>query len=572
MQADHPYLPETTGIAIKRRPPAPPGTTLPAIVYQRAWTQPLAIAYRFFHGPDLAAEQLSFHDLWEQAAGIATLLCERRMQGERALVVCKSQKNFVLAFYACLLAGVIAVPTAPPRRAVLEGRLHLLAEDAQASLLICDDTLDGLAGMPRLHVEQVMQNHDIAALALEWRLPPLDGASIAFLQYTSGSTGDPKGVIVTHANLIDNCATIAEAMGMSAASSIFTALPLFHDMGLVGGILQPMFVGCSASCMAPAEFVQYPERWLQIMSRYRISTSGGPNFMYDLAAQAVTAEQLAGCDLSAWRVAFCGAEPIRAATMARFTERMAGVGFRPNAFYPCYGMAEATLFITGKRLGALPDVCRAHGSDVVGCGVPRGAMQVEIVDPHSAAMVADGAIGEIWVRGASVAQGYWQRPQLSADTFQARIAGRGGESFMRTGDLGYRRNGQLYVTGRLKDLIIIYGKKYAPQDIEEHAERAHDALRAGCGAAFGVVRDGSERLVLVFELRRAWLRREREWPQVADSIKRSVSRQHGVAIDELVFIKTGALPRTSSGKVRRAQCQRDYLSGELGSLTAPDGA
>lgn len=543
-------------------------STLPEIVAQRAREQGSEVAYRFFQGAALEPQVLTFHGLWQRAAALACLLQQQGLQGSRALLVCKSQQQFVTAFYACLLAGVVAVPTSPPRRQNLAGRLRLLLDDADLGAILSDDgALDPaeLAGMTvaQIDLRSCLQDADLDGLAARWRMPALAPSDAAFLQYTSGSTSAPKGVVVTHANLIDNCSIIREAMDFSPAASIFTALPLFHDMGLVGGILESMFAGCSGNCMAPAEFVQYPERWLQIMSAYRISISGGPNFMYELAARAVTDEQLAGVDLSSWKVAFCGAEPIRASTVERFTSRFAAAGFRADAFYPCYGMAEATLFISGKRLGALPQVSASSGSAVVCCGVPRGDMQVEIVDPASGVALAPGQTGEIWVSGASVAAGYWRRPELSAATFQATIGSRPGTCFLRTGDLGYLEDGQLYVTGRLKDLIIVYGKKYAPQDIEQTAAAAHDALREDCGAAFCIHHDGSERLVLAFELRREAMRRHEQWPQVLQAVRSAVADAHGVRVDDLVLLKTGALPRTSSGKVRRAQCQADYLAATL---------
>src|SRR5471032_1882601 len=545
---------------------------LPAIVWQRARTQPEAIAYRFFTGPTLVPDVLSFYAVWQQAASLACLLQERELDGGRVLLSCKSQKFFVIGFIACLLAGCVAVPTPPPRRRAVAGRLQLLAGDAQIRAVIADDeqfqadAFDS-AAVPLVFMPQ-WQGTDHAAQAARWRMPALHAGSLAFLQYTSGSTADPKGVMVTHGNLVNNCAAIQEAMAFAPHSSILTALPLFHDMGLVGGVLESMYAGCIGNCMPPSEFVQYPERWLQLIAKFGITISGGPNFMYDLAARAVTPEQMAGLDLSAWQVAFCGAEPIRAATIERFTARFVDAGFRPAAFYPCYGMAESTLFITGKHIDAMPAVCTLSGSKVVSCGTPRHDTEVRIVDPEVHACLADGLIGEIWVAGRSVAAGYWRREELSESTFAARLRGHGDTPYLRTGDLGYVKDGELYVTGRLNDLIILYGKKYAPQDIEEEALNSHQALREAGSAALGVVRDGKEMLVLVCELKRDWLRRTEEWPAVARSISSAVVLAHGMAVDDVVFINPGALPRTSSGKVRRAQCQLDYLSGALGRLPA----
>lgn len=539
-------------------------------------------AYRFFQGGSLIPDTLSFAELRQQAAALAAELQAAGLSGSAALLVCKQQSHFVIAFYGCLLAGVIVVPTAPPRRKALRGRLDLLARDAQIAALISDvdEVLaesDNLIGRPLrgFDVRRCLHAESLNQRAADWRMPRLDSESIAFLQYTSGSTGDPKGVMVGHGNLMQNCRVIQPAMDWNADTSILTALPLFHDMGLVGGVLESMYVGCVANCMPPAEFVQYPERWLQLISKYAIRISGGPNFMYDLASRAVSDEQLSDCDLSAWQIAFCGAEPIRASTVRRFSERFAAFGFRPQSFFPCYGMAEATLYITGVAMDSAPNIDLRDGNALVGCGRSNGDTELVIVDPESRQRVAENVIGEIWVRGGSVAQGYWQRPELTARQFRATIADEGEAHYLRTGDLGYLKDGELFVAGRLKDLIILYGKKYAPQDIEDTAQNAHPALRADAGIAFAVNEDDREHLVLVFELQREWLRRSDAWAEVTSAVRRAVSEQHGVQVEELVLIKPGTLPRTSSGKVRRAQARNDFTRGALeraSSTPSPEAA
>jgi len=540
------------------------------ILLHHADSTPERAAYRFFQGSALTPDTLSFGDVRRLACALAARLQGEGLEGSSALLVCKLQKNFVIAFYACLLAGVIVVPTAPPRRTNLRGRLDLLARDADVRAVISDvDEMlfnaDDMIGRPAkaFDIRACLDVEQIDTLAATWRMPRLTSNSIAFLQYTSGSTGDPKGVMVGHGNLMQNCTVIRPAMDWTPATSILTALPLFHDMGLVGGVLESMFIGCVANCMPPAEFVQYPERWLQLISKYGITISGGPNFMFDLASRAVTDDQIAGCDLSSWRVAFCGAEPIRASTIERFTNRFAAFGFRAQSFFPCYGMAETTLYITGVQMDSLPKVDLRDGNPVVGCGRTNGDTELVIVDPETHQRVAENETGEIWVRGGSVAQGYWQRPELNARIFQATIAGEDGKHYLRTGDLGYINAGDLYVAGRLKDLIILYGKKYAPQDIENAAQNAHPALRADASIAFAVSDSERERLVVVAELQREWLRRGDAWPDVLAAVRRAVSEQHGVNLDELVFIKPGTLPRTSSGKVRRAQARANYESNAL---------
>lgn len=549
---------------------------LPQIVFERAHSQANQIAYRFFQGNVTRPDVLTFESLWEQAASVAFELQSHGLDGERVLLACTSQKFFVVGFFACLLAGCVAVPTPPPRRDVFAARLGLLAEDADVRGLIADSeeaqsAAIALGHKGLVHVDMRRVRHiDVQReQAKQWRMPVLDAESIAFLQYTSGSTSDPKGVIVTHGNLMRNCAAIQDGMAFTSASSILTALPLFHDMGLVGGVLESMYVGCIGNCMPPAEFVQYPERWLQIISAYNITISGGPNFMYELAARSIAADSVQGCDLSAWEVAFCGAEPIRAATIENFTNKFASLGFKARAFYPCYGMAESTLFITGKRIDDLPAVCSLHGSTVVNCGTPRQDTQVAIVDQDTMAQLTGTEVGEIWVRGDSVSPGYWRRPALTQHTFAGTATGLEGKRFLRTGDLGYMKDGDLFVTGRLKDLIIKYGKKYSPQDIEREAELAHVALRESGSAAFSVAQAGSDRLVLVAELKREWLRKSQDWELAVSAVRSAVSAAFSVAIDEIVLIKTGSLPRTSSGKVRRAQTCLDYLAGRLTVAVAP---
>ncbi len=535
---------------------------LPELVVSRRRDQPNRLAYRFFQGK-AEPRTLTYGELWLNAAALARTFTERGWRGERVLLVCKRECNFVVSFYACLLAGAIAVPTAPPRKQLLQDRLRLLVQDARAIAVVCDfddvaRTGFGIsAGIEVLDLRGLSVWEDVA-----FEPVAVEGHDLAFLQYTSGSTGDPKGVAVSHANLIDNSESIRISMGMSEASSVLIGLPLFHDMGLVGGVLQSMYVGCTTSFIPPAELVQYPERWLELISSLRITTSGGPNFIYELAANEVSDEDLRNLDLSSWQVAFCGAEPIRARTFSRFAKRFAAAGFRPEAFYPCYGMAEATLFISGNRVDDVPTIVQRDGIDVVCCGEPAAGTLVRVVDPQTCRAVADGETGEIWVNGGGVAQGYWMREQQSKQVFEAYVQGEGDTAYLRTGDLGWMEQGRLYVSGRLKDLIIINGRNYAPQDIEETAEAGCTAIRQSGVVVFTVGGEGAvDRVVVVAELERRWLRRESEWPPLAAAVRAAIHAVHGLVVADVLFIKPGALPRTSSGKVRRSQCRTDYLNG-----------
>ena len=540
------------------------------IFVQRLKQNPQAVAYRFFKGGINEAEILTRRDLWCHAGALAQKMRAHGAPGERVLIACQSQRYFVIAFYACLLSGMIAVPTPLPKRQQLGERLHLLASDAGVRGVLSDstDVFDlawSEAARPAFQFDlraELAPEPDAAAE--EWPVPVVDGAAIAFLQYTSGSVGDPKGVAVSHAGLLQNCRVIEQAMSLTPDTRTLFALPLFHDLGLVGGMLQPMFTGCEANLMQPAEFVQYPERWLEIISSYRITVSGGPNFMYELASRAIEDDQLQGLDLSCWRVAVCGAEPIRVDTVERFVGRFAAVGFDAAAFYPCYGMAESTLFISGPPVGSRTLVVQGpNGTPVVGCGQPWDDTRIEIIDPERLLPVAPGAVGEVWVAGGSIASGYWMRPEQTAHAFAAKVEHGDGVGFLRTGDLGFMHEGQLFITGRLKDLIIAYGKKFAPQDLESHAERSHPGLRAAASAAFNVEIDGREGVALVCEVTREWWRQPEQWETLQRAVRDAVSARFGLKLDLVLPIKPGTLPRTSSGKVRRSQCRCDFLAGKF---------
>ncbi|MCE4539411.1 fatty acyl-AMP ligase [Pelomonas sp. P7] len=534
----------------------------PELLKFRAQNEPMGLAYRFFNGQSIP-KTLTFLELHEQCNKLASILVERGWEAQRVLLVCKSEFNFVVAFHACLLAGVVAVPTAPPRRQMLHQRLELLAADSSAVGILCD--FDEIAQTDFRARDRAWHAIDLRTLRLDVGASALNARSakpqdIAFLQYTSGSTGAPKGVAVSHFNLIDNSERIRLAMGVKPTSAVLVGLPLFHDMGLVGGVLQSLFAGCSASFLRPAELVQYPERWLELISRYGITISGGPNFMYELATREVRPESMRGLDLSSWMVAFCGAEPIRASTVRNFSEKFASVGFDSRAFFPCYGMAEATLLITGGPARQMPVVTKREEVDIVGCGHATPGLLVCVVDPDSRRLLPDGQVGEIWVAGHSVARGYWQNEPQTERTFHAQLTQFPGRNFLRTGDLGWLESGQLFVSGRLKDLIIINGRKYFPHDIEETVERYCTPIRRGGVIAIGVAAPGGEEeLVVVAELDRMALRKTESWVDQKAMIRRAVQVEHGLPLADVVFLRPGELPRTSSGKLRRSQCRDDYL-------------
>lgn len=408
-------------------------------------------------------------------------------------------------------------------------------------------------------------------LARDWREPDISGGTLAFLQYTSGSTDLPKGVKVSHANLLHNQQLIREAFGHTSQDLIAGWLPLYHDMGLIGNVLQPLYLGVPCVLMSPVHFLQKPARWLSAVTRYRATTSGGPNFAYDLCVRQITDEQRATFDLSSWTLAFNGAEPVRAATLVRFQERFASCGFSRRAFYPCYGLAESTLFVTGGSRGEPlnmhvpdPSQCgqdRPAADSLIGCGTVRPGAHVRIVDPETRLACPDGRTGEIWVSGPSVACGYWEKDEETHSTFSARVADGGDEIFLRTGDLGFIEKNQLFVSGRLKDLIIIRGRNHYPHDIERTVEECYPGLRAGGGAAFSVVVVDEETLVVVQEVEpRA---KALDWEAAVTAICKAVAQQHEVAVATVVLIKAGTLPKTSSGKVQRRLCRTRFIAGEL---------
>lgn len=568
---------------------APESSTFIDILRGRALHQPNQRAYTFLVNGETKEIDLTYRELDRQARSIAAELQELGATGECALLLYPPGLSFIAAFFGCLYAGVVAVPTYPPRRNRLDHRPITIATDAQAKfVLTTTQILSARAVAPWLESLQWLATDNLDNhLASDWRAPDVSRETLAFLQYTSGSTGSPKGVMVTHSNLLHNSTLIHNSFEHTPLSRGVSWLPTYHDMGLIGGILQPVYVGAPMILMSPLAFLQKPFRWLQAISRYNATTSGGPNFAYDLCVRKIKPEQKATLDLSSWQVAFSGAEPVRAETVERFAATFASCGFRREAFYPCYGMAEATLLISGglktepliiqqvdenallENRVALSEVGRA----IVGCGHRFGDQKIIIVDPDSLTPCPDERVGEIWLSGPSVAQGYWNQPQKTKETFNAYLAdsgeGPGEGPFLRTGDLGFLKKGELFITGRLKDLIIIRGRNHYPQDIELTVEQSHPALRENSGAAFSVEVKGEERLVVVQEVKPSEKRKDMD--QVVANIRRAVTRQHQLQVYAVVLIKSGTIPKTSSGKIQRRACRTKFLAGSLDLIESDKG-
>ena len=558
-------------------------SNLVELLQHRALHQGDDIGFRFLTDGERNAVEWTYADLDRKARTIAASLQSMDLEGERALLLYPSGLDFVAAFFGCLYAGVTAVPAYPPRRNRNMARIDAIANDAEAKIALTTfDVLERVQTMisdtPALQqIRWRATDHWDEDLSDRWQRPDVHGETLAFLQYTSGSTGTPKGVMLSHANLMHNSAMIAYAFEHTRSGSGCFWLPLYHDMGLIGGILQPLYMGKSNTLFSPTHFLQKPVRWLQMLSQTGCTISGGPNFAYDLCVEKVTAEQKTTLDLSRWALAFNGAEPVRADTIDRFSKAFAECGFRREAFYPCYGLAEATLIVTGGYKQSPPEVKSfeiaaleknevvetelgaEESRELVGSGGNLLDQQIVIAEPETFASLGDNKVGEIWVSGPSVAGGYWKRDDLTTEIFRARLSdGRG--PFLRTGDLGFLRDGELFVTGRLKDLLIFRGVNHYPQDIEHTVQSAHEHVAHCAGAAVIVGEEGSEQLVIVQETVR---RRDLDFPSIIEAIRKKVSGTHELPVAAIVLLKTRSIPKTSSGKIQRHACRDGYLAGTL---------
>lgn len=578
-----------------------PLSSLVDVVRWRALHHPDERAFTYLHS-DAEELHLSYGELDLQARAIGATLQSQLFPGARALLLYSPGPDFITAFLGCLYAGVIAVPTYLPRATRQNGGLFTLcsiANNARPSAILTRSTL--VASL-RTTLEQVPDFHGIPFLptdtipnaqAQEWRQGKIDGDTLAFLQYTSGSTGSPKGVMLSHSNLLHNISLISDSFKIP--KSMVCWLPPYHDMGLIGNILGTLCVHAApAILMAPIAFLQHPFRWLSTISKIRADTSGAPNFAYDLCTRRITPQQRDTLDLSCWRVAFCGAEPIRQETFERFAEFFAPCGFRPEAFYPCYGLAEATLFVTGGPAETRPTVQtfdekelthnlavpvpvdHEHAQALVSCGHVSPEARVVIADPETLQPCAPNEIGEIWVAGPGIARGYWNQPAETTTTFKAYLAGSEDGPFLRTGDLGVVIDVHLFVTGRLKDLIIIRGQNFYPQDLELIVENCHDAIRLNCCAAFSIHGQEKEELVVAAEIDPRFIPEDVTGSSYSShrfkkinaqdlitTIRRSIAEQFELSVSHVALLNAGGLPRTSSGKIQHQVCREDFLADSL---------
>ncbi|GAA2077532.1 fatty acyl-AMP ligase [Streptomyces albiaxialis] len=529
-------------------------------------------------------EHLTYATLDQEAKRIASWLQANGAEGRQVLLLYPPGTAFVKAFVGCLYAGAVAVPAPlPTEQGQHFARVSGILRDAEARAVLTDTgnapeiaawlAAEGMTEVLCLATDQGPYGDPGA-----WHEPGLEPDSLAFLQYTSGSTSEPKGVMVSHANLIANQQAIRNSVGSHERSRYGGWLPFYHDMGLIGHILQPLYLGGSAALMSPVSFLKRPFRWLQMIGDYGVTIGGGPNFAYDLCLRRVTDAHMETLDLSTWEAACNGAEPIRAETIRAFTERFEPVGFRPETFFPCYGMAETTLLVSGVPRGTRPVV---RGVDAAGlergelAGTREGApvrelvssgvvrdFDVRIVDPESCEERPEGHVGEIWVKGDSVARGYWKRPLTNKEIFDAEITG-GNAGWLRTGDLGAFEGGELYVTGRLKEIIIFAGRNLYPQDIERAVQSSDKALGAGSGSVFAVDTD-REHLVVLQEVRTSAV--STDLRTVATGVQRLIGMEFNVPAGNVVLVRPGTIKKTTSGKIQRTAMRKLFLEGAITPL------
>jgi acyl-CoA synthetase (AMP-forming)/AMP-acid ligase II len=556
----------------------PDRTSIVEALEKIAARQPARIAVTHLR-MDGDSQSLTYGDLDRRARGIASWLLGRNAQNRRVLLAHPTGLDFIAAFFGCLYAGAHPVPLVSRLRSRHIQRLSAIAADCQATIALSDSaTLAQLAGVEAMRSGLIWAASDSIASAGEGdRATPVEVHAVAYLQYTSGSTSLPRGVRISHRNLISNLRELETSYRLGPDDVFVSWLPHFHDMGLVGSLLLSVYLGARCVVFSPLHFMQRPARWLQAISDFRGSFSVAPNFAYEQCLRKITPDEQQPFDLSSWRVAANGAEPIRAETHRRFLATFATNGLRPEALCPCYGLAEATLMVSTSRPWIRAriisfdrdSIARHHpvavateqpgALELVGCGPPTDGLEVVIVDPQKGQPVAPGAIGEIWVKGESVAESYCQSPETAADSFGARLPDSDGP-YLRTGDLGFLHDGELFITGRLKDLIIIHGRNLYPQDIEHTAQSGRPALVSGRGVAFGVDIDNEERLVLVQEVR------SRAAASIIGEVRAAIVQEHEVHPYGILLVARGTIPVTSSGKLARRQTRDLLLKGELEPL------
>src|SRR5215213_1094522 len=536
-------------------------TTIVDVLRQHAELTPHKRAFLFLDKGEREGASFTFAQLDCRARAIGRRLATLGARGKQVLLPNPPGLEFVANFFGCLYAGAVAVPAcASLLSARKHDRLRSIVEDAEVEFILTASTepLTSIAGEEWASRVTLLASDEVPETeATEWSPTNCGPDDVAYIQYSSGSTSTPKGVVISHRNVMCNQRMLQQAIGTSEDGVIVSWLPHFHDMGLVGVIQRAVYVGMSGVLMAPIEFIRRPVQWLHAISRYRASISIAPNFAYDLCVERVKDEAIGELDLSCWQVAFNGSEPVKDETMKRFAEKFGKTGFRVEGFYPCYGLAEATVFVS-SRVPSEPVVSQRQ---VVSCGPTCASERVLIVDPKTRWRRSEGVEGEIWVAGPHVAQGYWKRPDETREVFKAFLSDNGDGPFLRTGDLGFLLDGQLYVTGRLKELIILHGKNHYPQDIETTVATSHPLLRRDCGAAFSVDVTGREELVVLHEVKRQ-TPPEKSF-EIKCAIRQALAEDRAIKPYSVVLLKPNTIPKTSSGKIMRSACRADFLRNNL---------
>jgi len=551
---------------------------------------PEKAAYVFLQDGEEETESISFAQLSQSVDAAALVLGSHLTTGQRVLLALPDGIDFIVAFLACLRAGIVAAPVKPPQNREAARKVLAIAGNCGASGIVCSDAMlhklrtffpDASALLGMLHIPRAELKADLhEAGTAHW--PTLDQTALAYLQYTSGSTGSPKGVMVTHANILANEEMIRLRWGSSASDILLSWLPMFHDMGLVAAVLHSLHVGATCVLMPPIAFVQKPARWMTAVAKYRATITGGPNFALRAICAARSREATAGADLSSLRVVYCGSEPIAASVVVDFLRQYETYGFDPRAFSAGYGMAEATLMVSAGGIGAPPkfadlpiegepylidisEVLAGAQRSVVSCGQSLSGQSIRIVDPTTLEALQEGHTGEVWLHGDHIASGYWANHDATEATFGARIKGEVDRLYLRTGDLGFLLGEELFITGRIKELMIFNGTNHYPQDVEEAAAGAHPALSLGRSVAFSVPGPVGESLVLVQEVNRDAARKLSAAfsSDIADALKSAIYSRLAIPTGEVVLVRLNSIPRTTSGKICRVSCKDRYLTSAL---------
>lgn len=553
------------------------------VLKRHAIKSPGKLAYIFLDKNLDEHEGVTFSALDKKVSQVSSYLKSKYSKGDRVLLLISEGVGFVVCFLACLSAGLIAVPAYPPQsRRNQFDRINNLIKDSEPRLILTSDINmaddETMQGFLKSNIDVLSVDLLLKLDSTESKVNNINPNDIAFLQYTSGSTGDPKGVIITHTNMMDNVKVIKKACNLNNDTVMVGWLPLFHDMGLIGNMLSILYCGGQVVLMSPMTFLQKPVNWLRTIDKYNATISGGPNFAYDLCIEKITDQDMLGIRLNKLKIAFNGAEPIRKSTLEAFFDKFSKYGFKKRAFLPCYGLAEGTLFVTGKQIGTLVKYHKMTTEKInelkalnvglmldyehtfVSSGKVYDDKKILIIDPRTKAKCSDGQVGEILIKSASTSKGYWNRPSEYMKHGQ----------YTKTGDLGFITDGELYVCGRLKELIIVRGRNYYPSDLEEIVQSSHVALRNGFGACFSVAENGYEKIIVLQEVKRDHIKKL-SYDDVKSEINKNLTSKIGIKPDMILFLKPGSIPKTSSGKIKRVKLAREYLESKDSFISASLG-